>query len=218
MLIVRPEPGASATAHAATAAGMTALLCPLFEVAPVEWTAPDPAQFDAVLLTSANAARHGGGGLARYHALPAYCVGAKTAAAATKAGFSLVHTHGPNVAAILPYIATQKHQSVLHLCGKDTRPLPPTMLHVSRIPIYESRAIPADPAALITPDVGILVHSPRAGARLNQLIPQNKRGHAHIIAISDTAAQACGGGWRSARHASSPDDTAMLALAFQMWQ
>jgi uroporphyrinogen-III synthase len=33
---------------------------PLFAIVPLDWTAPDPAQFDGLVLTSANAVRHAG--------------------------------------------------------------------------------------------------------------------------------------------------------------
>ena len=60
VVVLRPEPGASATLARAKAAGIDAVAIPLFEVVPVAWDAPDPSSVDALLLTSANAARHGG--------------------------------------------------------------------------------------------------------------------------------------------------------------
>ena len=85
LVILRPEPGASATARAAAALGLDPLVIPLFVVEPVEWVAPDPAGFDALLLTSANAIRNGGAELERVRGLPAVCVGEGTAAAAVSA-------------------------------------------------------------------------------------------------------------------------------------
>ena len=57
LLVLRPEPGASATAGRARTLGLDPVLMPLFEIEPIAWTAPDPAGFDALLLTSANAVR-----------------------------------------------------------------------------------------------------------------------------------------------------------------
>ena len=47
VVILRPEPGAGATLARAEAAGIAAVAIPLFEVAAVDWVAPDPAGFDA---------------------------------------------------------------------------------------------------------------------------------------------------------------------------
>ena len=58
LAVLRPEPGASATLGRAQAMGLAAFAMPLFAVEPVAWTAPAPHDFDALLLTSANAVRH----------------------------------------------------------------------------------------------------------------------------------------------------------------
>ena len=57
LLIIRPEPGASISAERAREAGMTPVVLPFFEVQAVAWQQPDPADYDALLLTSANAVR-----------------------------------------------------------------------------------------------------------------------------------------------------------------
>ncbi|MBC7987264.1 MAG: uroporphyrinogen-III synthase, partial [Sphingomonadaceae bacterium] len=85
LLIVRPEPGASATAQRARTRGWEPLVAPLFAIAPLAWAPRDPAAFDALLLTSANAVSHGGKALGKYRELPVYAVGAATAAAARAA-------------------------------------------------------------------------------------------------------------------------------------
>ena len=60
VVILRPEPGASATLARAAAAGIAAVAIPLFAIAPVDWVAPDAKAYDALLLTSANAVRFAG--------------------------------------------------------------------------------------------------------------------------------------------------------------
>jgi len=55
--------------------GIDAVVMPLFEVRAVPWHAPDPTAFDMLLLTSANALRHGGGELGRLRLLPVAAVG-----------------------------------------------------------------------------------------------------------------------------------------------
>ena len=57
ILVLRPQPGADETAARARALGLELVVAPLFAVAPLAWTPPDPAGFDAVMLTSASAAR-----------------------------------------------------------------------------------------------------------------------------------------------------------------
>ena len=90
VIILRPEPGASETAARARKLGLQPRLCPLFEARPVSWDAPPPERFDALLMTSAQAARLGGSQLVRYQALPAYAVGSATAQAMAEHGFANV--------------------------------------------------------------------------------------------------------------------------------
>ena len=59
LLVLRPEPGASATAERACGRGLDAVVISLFAIEAIEWVAPDPGGFDALLLTSANAVRFG---------------------------------------------------------------------------------------------------------------------------------------------------------------
>ena len=58
LLIVRPQPGADATAARVNAAGHMAVCLPLFATQPVAWDLPNIDDFDGILLTSANALRH----------------------------------------------------------------------------------------------------------------------------------------------------------------
>ena len=88
-VILRPEPGAGATAEAARQRGLNPIVAPLFRIEPVEWQPRDPAEFDALLLTSANAVAQAGDGLREFASLPVYCVGEATAAAARDAGLSV---------------------------------------------------------------------------------------------------------------------------------
>ena len=215
VLIIRPQPGADETAVKVRALGMEPLVRPFFAVAPVAWTPPDPNQFDAVMLTSANALRHGGHDLARYGRLPAWCVGEKTAQAARQAGFAEVHVAGPDGAALVAAMERAGLASALHLAGRDVRLLPETGLRITRIAVYANVAQPVDLASLGEIDV-VLVHSPRAGQALEALIPAAMRSRIVLVAISAQALAAAGTGWRAAAVAASPDEGAMLALATQM--
>ena len=98
VLVTRPEPAASATAAALAGHGHQALLAPLLATAPRLWVAPATAP-KALLVTSANAVRHGGEGLLAYRSLPVFAVGPATAAALRAAGFGDVRDGGGDVAA-----------------------------------------------------------------------------------------------------------------------
>ena len=89
VLVLRPEPGASATVERARQRGLDALAIPLFEIEPVSWKAPDAASFDGLLITSANAMRSAGEQLLELRGLPVYAVGPATADAAREAGFDV---------------------------------------------------------------------------------------------------------------------------------
>ena len=101
LVILRPEPGASATAARARAMGLEPVTMPLFKVEAVDWDAPDPGLFDALLLTSANAVRYAGERLRSLRQLPVYAVGEATAAAAREAGFEIASTGDTRIERLL---------------------------------------------------------------------------------------------------------------------
>lgn len=210
VVILRPEPGASATLARAEAAGVEAVAIPLFTLAAIDWTAPDAAAFDALLLTSANAVRHAGPQLAALSRLPAYCVGGATAAAAEAAGLVIADTGQGDAAELGARLPDGLR--FLHLTGRNHRAIPA----VNEIAVYDSAAI--DPPPALDPLIGgvAMVHSPRAGARLAELV--SDRSDTAIAAISPAAAAACGNGWRAVRSVPAPTDAALLELAATMWQ
>lgn len=210
VVILRPEPGASATLERAKAARIHAVAIPLFEVVPVEWAAPRAGDFDAMLLTSANAAREGGPELAALRGLPAYCVGEATAAAARDAGLRVAGIGAGGAAALVDQVPDGLR--LLHLTGVEHQPVS----GVAAIAVYTSRAIePPPPLAALRGGVA-MVHSARAGERLAELV--GDRGDIAIAAISAAAAEACGVGWRTVRTIDAPADGALLALAAELCQ
>ena len=206
VLILRPQPGADETAARARAMGLEPVVAPLFAVRPLAWSPPDPAGFDALLLTSANAARHGGDGLAAFRALPCYAVGEATAAAARDAGFADVRTGPSDGAAALAVARDDGARQLLHLCGRDRIALDGVM----QIPVYAAESAGALPDDLET--MLALLHSPRAAARFAALVG-GRRGAIRVAAISAQTAQAAGEGWRSLEIAAAPRDQALLELA-----
>jgi len=220
LFILRPEPGASQTARRAQAMGFHPIIHPLFAIKPVAWEPPDPAAYDGVMITSANAVRHGGPALARYHQLPLFAVGQASAKAAREAGFVDVREGDGGVAALLQRIADAGFHRILHLSGRDVTEAdhPPVM--VERRTVYESLA--DDDAArslairVIAGDC-LLVHSPRAGRVIAEYIDPARRGTLNVAAISPAALAASGTGWAQGEAPSDPNDKALLALAAQLW-
>ncbi|HEX7856635.1 MAG TPA: uroporphyrinogen-III synthase [Sphingobium sp.] len=215
VLVLRPEPGAARTAEALRAAGFLPILYPLYEIEPVEWTSPDPAGIAALLVTSANAVRQAGPGMARFLSKPLFAVGEATATAARQAGFHSVQVGGGDIASTVPVMVAAGLGPVLHLSGTEIRAFDPAGLSILRIPVYRSapqgsaeglaHAVPRDRGAFA------LVHSPRAGVRLAELVTQEERERITIVAISEAASEACGSGWRDRVVAGAPTGQAMLA-------
>ncbi len=73
LFVFRPEPAASRTVDKAKALGLDVVSIPLFSLERVDWSAPDPDRFDAILLTSANAVNLAGEQLQKMRAAPRAC-------------------------------------------------------------------------------------------------------------------------------------------------
>lgn len=217
VIILRPEPGAGETAARARTLGLTVGLCPLFEARAVAWTAPAAAQFDALLLTSAQAARLAGPQLVAYRNLPTYAVGGATARALAAQGFDSIVSGDQDGNAIAARIAADGHRRVLHLGGRTVAAIAQGPLSIQRTIIYEmvGRA-GTELAKLLQPGAVLLIHSPRAGQKVADLVPVDLRDQFHIVAISPAALSACGDGWASAQTPDRPDDERMLALAARL--
>lgn len=212
LVVVRPEPGNAATCARAHVAGFAAVALPLFAVVPLAWTPPDPAAYDALVLTSANAVRHGGSGLATLLALPVLAVGERTAAAARAAGFTVACVGECDAATLLAEPAAQAFARALQLAGRDrVSMVAPTI--AATVTVYASEAVavaPADLARLV--GTTVLLHSARAARRLATLLDAAKvaRTDVAVAAFSAAVATAAGTGWASITIADTPDDAALL--------
>lgn len=215
LLILRPEPGASATARRAAKLGLTTTLYPLFQIRPSLWEPPETGNFDAMLLTSANAVRHGGPGLFLYKHLPVYAVGEATAQAAREAGFQLAGVGQSGAQAISDIMARRAHARVFHPGGRDRREFNPGPITLVRRCVYEAAEVgTAEGLAAASPQETVaLLHSPRGGVRLAKLVPMIDRQRFHLAAISSAALDAAGAGWASGDWSPRPLDEALLALA-----
>jgi uroporphyrinogen-III synthase len=208
VLILRPEPGASETVGRARRLGLDAVAVPLFEVAPLSWEAPDAGNFDGLLLTSANAIRHGGESLKQLRGLKVYAVGEATGEAAREAGFDVAATGDSGVERLLGSI--EPDLRLLHLCGADRREPDSPRQSITALPVYQSKELESPDLTAAGGSVA-LIHSQRAGRRFAELL--DGRNSIMIAAISQAAAEAAGDGWAKITVADRPSDDALLALA-----
>ena len=213
VVVLRPEPGNTRTADALRARGLDVRQVPLFAVVPVYWTPPNPTGFDGLLLTSANAVRHGGAGLDLFRRLPVVAVGAATAAAASEAGFAVAVTGAEDARAVVAEARDRGFARLLHLAGRERAP---TEDGVEAVTVYASEAvpIPADVAQSFE-DALVLVHSARAAMRLAELVDGAgvDRSSIALVAISRAVGDAAGTGWASIAIAPEPSDSAVVAMA-----
>lgn len=217
IVILRPEPGASLSANRAADMELeNVVTVPLFKVRPTEWSPPDPDRFDAILMTSANAARHGGDGLKALRDLPVHAVGEATAAAARAAGLMIGEVGEDGVDALLETLP--KEARLLHLAGRhrhahadDGRTIVPVTVYSS-----ETRDDPRD-FDRVAGAIACL-HSARAGKRLAELVERESldRETIALAAISEQAGEAAGEGWEQVDVATNPRDRDLLALAARM--
>lgn len=215
VLILRPQPGADASAARARALGLEPVAAPLFTVRPVAWDAPDPAGFDAVVMTSANAARHAGPQLAAFLHLPCYVVGETTGAAAARAGFTDIRVGEADSVALAELMQLEGVRSALHLTGAVH--VWTDVMTAQRI-VYESEAaetLPAEAEGALAAGALVLLHSPRAASTFARLW-RGKREDISLAAISEAAARAAGSGWKSVAWPDRPRDQALLELAARL--
>jgi uroporphyrinogen-III synthase len=213
LLVIRPGPGADATATRVEAAGLEALVMPLFGIEPVAWDAPPATDFDAILLTSANAVREAGVELSSLKELPVLAVGAVTAVAAQRAGLQVSHTGNAGADALLSGL---KDSRLLWLAGEDHSDIivSASVLVTMRI-VYRSAALPVPDgfSETVMRADHVLLHSPRAARHFAALIAGQglDRTDISIAALSDNIARAAGAGWKTVYVAAEPNDAALLS-------
>ena len=216
--VLRPEPGNRATIARLADAGVDAVSLPLFAVQALAWSLPDPASFDALVLTSANAVRWAGDGLSALRGLPVHAVGQATATAARDAGFDIMATGDADADALLAAMARAGISRALHLGGRESVITPGEgsgAIVRQSIPVYASEPVPVPARALAALAGGVaLLHSPRAARRLATLMDAAgfARSLIAIAALSPAVAMAAGGGWSAIWSASVPSDEALVRL------
>jgi len=222
IIVLRPQPGATATAQALRAAGHDPLVTPLFVIEQVAWSPADPSAYDALLVGSANVFRHGGPALAELKDLPVYAVGGKTARMALDLGFRVRGQGQGGLSALLPMLAEDGHLHILRLAGEDRVDLPDSRLAIDTRIVYRSRALPMPPAladALANPCV-VLLHSARAASHFAGLVDSAglDRGRISLALFAPALVDAAGSGWAAVRVAASTDDRALLDVADALCQ
>tara|TARA_R110002167_G_scaffold281221_1_gene486636 strand:- start:245 stop:961 length:717 start_codon:yes stop_codon:yes gene_type:complete len=220
VLVLRPEPGATATAAKARATGLDARAFPLFEVRALPWNTLPREDVDALLLGSANALRHGGEALNLYRGLPAYAVGEKTAQAARDTGLDVVETGKGGLQPMLGLLHPG-HRRLLRLAGRERIVLEiPEGVTVTTREVYSSEPLPlpAELAAILAAPALILLHSGEAAAHFAALCDAAgiARDRLQLAAIGPRVAARAGTGWHTLKSAPEPSDAALLALAAQM--
>ena len=229
VLVVRPQPGAAATAEALERAGHEPVVMPLTQIAPLASPQPAGASFDAVAATSANAIRQASPTLIEpLRDVPLCAVGEATARAARAAGFRRVETAEGDADRLAEMILDRfkAGSRLLYLCGKVRRrefeaALVAAGIEVQIAETYDTVAVHPDDgqlAALGAVDA-VLVHSAEAAKALLRL--RSRAGsfleRAAFIAISQRAAEPLrAAGITRLLVAESPTEAAMFACLGQV--
>ena len=217
---IRPEPGLQATLQAARDLGLAIIGRPLFEVHPVGWNAPDPADFDALLVGSANAFRHGGAALEKFVSLPVHAVGEATAEAAREAGFTVAHIGEGGLQTVVD--AAKTPVRFLRLAGADHVDIDmPKGVQVKPVVVYDVRAIPltgGDEISLRASDSLVLLHSAAAARHFASEVDRRglDRAALSLACLGPRIAKAAGKGWKRVKTPPQPSDAALLELARDM--
>lgn len=185
ILVTRPEPDGTRLAERLRAAGHDAIVEPLMSVGYLEGEAglrADLAAAQAIAFTSANGVR----ALARAfdgRDLPAFAVGAATAAAAKREGFTRVHEAGGDVSHLAARIGSMlepEDGAIIHIAGSVVAgdlggSLASFGFHIERRVLYDTTVAPALSEDVINGITdgslgAVMVYSPRTGRILADLM------------------------------------------------
>ena len=129
VLLTRPSPDNEASSAALRGRGYQVLLAPMLRFEPAPFSQDMDADYQAVIVTSANALRAVAGALAqsRLRTLPLFAVGEHTASVARDIGFAKVVTASGDAAALRDRVLDslrarelKKKRPLLYLAGADT--------------------------------------------------------------------------------------------------
>ncbi len=230
-LVTRPLAEAGHTAAALAARGHQALIAPMLAIESASGVAFDPESFDAIVMTSGNAARalteHPA--LGRSLTLPVLAVGGQTAHAARDAGFSDVVSAEGDAADLLTLVRGRFGAGgrLLYLAGNDrsrdlAAELAADRIHVETAVVYRANAasrLPEDAEQAIRDGRvdGVLHYSRRSTAIFLDCAEAGGLG-AHVQALSHyclsrrAAEPLSAKGFKDIRIAPRPDEAALLDL------
>lgn len=218
--VLRPEPGLSATLAAARARGLPAKPLVLAEVRAETWTPAPRDDFDALLLGSANALRHGGPALELYRGMPAMVVGEATADAARETGFDVIRTGTGGLQNLLD---TQEKGRLLRLAGaKHVALTAPKHVEIITRIVYrlDYRPLPLEVVPELSEGAVILLHSAEMARHFAEQCMHRDvdRAQISIAAFAPRIAAAAGPVWKRVETARKPTDEALLELVRNMCQ
>jgi uroporphyrinogen-III synthase len=189
---------------------------PLFAIEHLPCQRVSAEGYDAILLTSGNAARAAADFLTCDHDLPIYAVGSATASALHKLSVPVTKTGSDGMEALLEVAVADGHRRLLWLAGEDHNAIP----HLAGVRIdieivYRSAAVntPDDFARKVTQSDLVVLHSSRAAAHFASLCDALKlsRRTITLATFSNAIARSAGTGWASTIVADTPNDAALLA-------
>ncbi len=215
LLIIRPQPGADATAKRVRDAGFEPIVMPLFAIEPLPYPPVAPENYDALLLTSGNAVRAASDALKHLSPLPFYTVGAATARALEKASLEpgFVGTEGIN--ALLLKAQENGHRNLIWLAGEDySEPTLPEEIKLDIRFVYRSVPVPTPPNfdKEVRQADAVMLHSSRAAEYFAGSCDRAgvARQDITIATFSKNIADSAGEGWADVIVAAAPNDAALL--------
>ncbi len=215
ILIVRPEPGLSASIAAAREMGLDPIAHPLSQIQPVAWTCPDPVPIDGLLIGSANAIRHGGEGLAGLIDKPVYAVGKATADAARDAGFAVAACGTGGLQNVLDAIPPPAR--LLRISGAEHVALNvPQDITIDTVIAYKTVELPLGPTSITATQSPLIVLLHSAGTAQHFAVECDRlgldRADITLAALGPRIAAAAGEGWAAIHTPTRPSDHALLAM------
>jgi uroporphyrinogen-III synthase len=215
VLIIRPQPGADATARRFKGAGYAPVLMPLFAIEHLPPPSVSVGGYDAIMLTSGNAARAATGFLESARDTPIYAVGSATASALAHLSFPVVATGSNGVEALVGVAAADGHKKLLWLAGEDHSAVPQIAgMHIDIAIVYRSAVLetPAQFAAQVAVCDAVILHSSRAAAHFAGLCDAGclSRSKITLATFSKAIAASAGEGWAQIFVAPSPNDAALM--------
>ena len=217
LIILRPIEGARETAGKAEKMGLSTIVDPLFAVEPIAWDGPPAFEFDALMLTSANAIKYAGRAFEKYKKLPVLAVGKATAGIARQSGLDVAEIGEGGAEDLLRSLPSDRYRKILRLTGKDHVKTPASGREVVLRRVYHARALPLGEQACTALRQGhvVLLYSVRAAKRLIEEMDRLgiDRSANDVAALSSNIAEAAGDGWKTVQVAERPTDDALLSLA-----